>query len=574
MNYLQAWRAREELLDELEGNEIDSFALFPHLIERIEALQEMQRYPHESELVLDEEINEFQSFAMAYAPHIRAHKHLRPFVGLDGCHTRSRFRMMLLIATGIDANDQVVLLSWALVPTESTEHWTWFMQFLSKNFTCFNDQDFIFISDRDKGISIGLDEVFPKSYQAMCCQHLADNVQARYGVLPRKIFWQMARARSWKLYEEARSELLVASSEAVSYLDGIDTTRWALHSFPHARYGHDTSNISESVNKFLNGMRSFSPIKLFDALWRYTMETIHERRFRVQPGYLAAAPQKAFDERAKKAARYRVFHSGEGVFQVENLKGNKFVVDLGDTEGEPYCDCDKLGEYQAACTHTIAACLHDERDPYTYVSSYYTTAKYRKTYHEPLYPISVAGLKPDYSVKPPRFVKPRGRPKTKRIRKTQRAAKLQRCSNCQQLVRHNRRNCRAQPAQIEGSETRLPQATAEILEYRRQRMRSRRRTQVWAAEMEELDEAFEAHEAEQIAAERIQAECIQASIQREDSYEPAEFDSVSERSGIEDPLITDLPSARQPSENGNQLEKGATAKPTTLTMRLRSRRGE
>jgi hypothetical protein len=49
---------------------------------------------------------------------------IKEFVALDSSHTRSKFRMMLMIAVGIDANDNVLPLSWALVPTESEEWWT------------------------------------------------------------------------------------------------------------------------------------------------------------------------------------------------------------------------------------------------------------------------------------------------------------------------------------------------------------------------------------------------------------------------------------------------------------------
>ena len=44
---------------------------------------------------------------------------LRSFVGIDGTHTSSRFRMTLLIAGGIDANDKTLPLAWALVPIEN-----------------------------------------------------------------------------------------------------------------------------------------------------------------------------------------------------------------------------------------------------------------------------------------------------------------------------------------------------------------------------------------------------------------------------------------------------------------------
>jgi hypothetical protein len=44
---------------------------------------------------------------------------LRPFYALDGTHTRSRYNLILLLAVGIDAEDRVLPLAFALVPGEN-----------------------------------------------------------------------------------------------------------------------------------------------------------------------------------------------------------------------------------------------------------------------------------------------------------------------------------------------------------------------------------------------------------------------------------------------------------------------
>ena len=77
-------------------------------------------------------------------------------MALDACHTRSKFRMMLIVAVGIDANDNVLLLSWALVPIENKEWWTWYCKFLKECFQWMDSEAFVFISDREKGLTIAL----------------------------------------------------------------------------------------------------------------------------------------------------------------------------------------------------------------------------------------------------------------------------------------------------------------------------------------------------------------------------------------------------------------------------------
>ena len=57
------------------------------------------------------------------------------------------------------------------------------------------------------------------------------------------------------------------------------------------------------------------------------METRHERRHRQQRGVLANTPLSHFKERVKASARYRVYASGNGIYQVRVPRGAKYVVD-------------------------------------------------------------------------------------------------------------------------------------------------------------------------------------------------------------------------------------------------------
>ena len=99
---------------------------------------------------------------------------------------------MLMIAVGIDANDNVLPLSQVLVPTENEHWWTWFCNFLKRCFPLMSTEGFVFMSDRDKGLKVAISIAFPKSAPAHCYQHIADNVQQRYGVKCKPLFWQYA----------------------------------------------------------------------------------------------------------------------------------------------------------------------------------------------------------------------------------------------------------------------------------------------------------------------------------------------------------------------------------------------
>jgi len=68
----------------------------------------------------------------------------RPFVGVDGCHLKTRYGDQLLISVGRDPNYQYFPLAFRVVETECKESWSWFMQLLMEDIG--QDKRYVFIS--------------------------------------------------------------------------------------------------------------------------------------------------------------------------------------------------------------------------------------------------------------------------------------------------------------------------------------------------------------------------------------------------------------------------------------------
>ena len=74
----------------------------------------------------------------------------RNFVALDGTFLKTRWAMVLLLAVGIDGDGKTMPLAWAVVESESTDTWTWFLENLQQ---CLPQiRTATIISDRDKGL--------------------------------------------------------------------------------------------------------------------------------------------------------------------------------------------------------------------------------------------------------------------------------------------------------------------------------------------------------------------------------------------------------------------------------------
>jgi hypothetical protein len=154
------------------GDEADSFAKFPAYAERFQAADS----GNYCRIQVHKETGHFMAAFFALASLRYAYESLREFIGIDGTYTASRFRMNLLIAGGTDANNETLPLAWALVPIENGAWWKWFLKHCKKAFKLTTVEGFIFMSDREKGLSMAIKEIFPKASSSYCCQHIANNV--------------------------------------------------------------------------------------------------------------------------------------------------------------------------------------------------------------------------------------------------------------------------------------------------------------------------------------------------------------------------------------------------------------
>ncbi|KAL9666124.1 hypothetical protein QQ045_000447 [Rhodiola kirilowii] len=71
----------------------------------------------------------------AFSECILAFKHCRPILSIDGTHMYGKYNAKLLIAIGLDANNHILPLAFALVESENTSSWKWFMSCIREGMT-------------------------------------------------------------------------------------------------------------------------------------------------------------------------------------------------------------------------------------------------------------------------------------------------------------------------------------------------------------------------------------------------------------------------------------------------------
>jgi hypothetical protein len=104
---MQAYRVKQSLLVEIEGHKADCFARFPVYLQHMADTNDGSL----SRLLYNKETSWFEAAAFAPSATINACRNIHKFVALDACYTKSRYLMMLIIAVGIDANDNAIPLA-------------------------------------------------------------------------------------------------------------------------------------------------------------------------------------------------------------------------------------------------------------------------------------------------------------------------------------------------------------------------------------------------------------------------------------------------------------------------------
>ncbi|GKD06072.1 heat stress transcription factor B-4-like protein, partial [Tanacetum coccineum] len=74
----------------------------------------------------------------------------RVMLGLDGAFMKGPFPGQVLVAVGLDSNNGIYPLAYALVEAETKSSWCWFLQCLGDDIDLHPNSNFTFISDRQK----------------------------------------------------------------------------------------------------------------------------------------------------------------------------------------------------------------------------------------------------------------------------------------------------------------------------------------------------------------------------------------------------------------------------------------
>nr|KAJ0206691.1 hypothetical protein LSAT_V11C500232610 [Lactuca sativa] len=88
---------------------------------------------------------------------------MRDLLGLDGAFMKGHCHGQILTAVSLDSNNGIYPLAYAIVESENTASWKWFLECLGDDLEMGSNSNFTFISDRQKGVIPAIAQLFPNT---------------------------------------------------------------------------------------------------------------------------------------------------------------------------------------------------------------------------------------------------------------------------------------------------------------------------------------------------------------------------------------------------------------------------
>ncbi|XP_020266055.1 uncharacterized protein LOC109841501 [Asparagus officinalis] len=129
VSYHKCWNARTKAMIKIFGDWDKSYEILPHYLEALKRENPGTVYEVSSDPV-DGGDRRFTGVFWAFGSCIEGFRYCRPLLSIDGTHLYSKYKGVLLVATGVDADGGLFPLAFAVVDIENTENLAWFLHAL------------------------------------------------------------------------------------------------------------------------------------------------------------------------------------------------------------------------------------------------------------------------------------------------------------------------------------------------------------------------------------------------------------------------------------------------------------
>ncbi|KAK2654694.1 hypothetical protein Ddye_014550 [Dipteronia dyeriana] len=296
----------------------------------------------------------------------------RPILGLDGCHTKVVHNGQLLTAVGVDPNNQMYTVAYALVESECRDTWVWFLQLLAVDL----------------------------------------EIENSYGM----ILWCAAKSTTEQEFKRSMERMRSASEDAYKWLQDKDPNHWSLAFFTNTVLCDMLcNNMCEAFNSAILNARDKLVISMMEMIKNYLMKRLVRKRAELER-WKHEIGHKVFKLVEKVKLESNICYPeycGNHKYQVRGYGDEQYVVDIQNRT----CACNKWQLTGIPCIHGMSALLNSNHDPIQFVHNMYKKETFMKAYNPVIYGINGLTMWPNTNEKPVQvleFKKQRGRSKKAR----------------------------------------------------------------------------------------------------------------------------------------------------------------
>ncbi|KAL1195576.1 hypothetical protein V5N11_013577 [Cardamine amara subsp. amara] len=383
------WNAKKKAITAIMGDLEKSFSVLPKLMAALcssnKMLLEWQYDPFP-----DPNDASFRSVFWAFQQSVEGFPHCRPLIIVDTVDLSGKYPGKLLVAAGLDTENILFPLAFAITTQEnlSAETWRWFFGCIREKVT--QREGLCLITSLEPEIVAVVKE--PECQWAQhrfCLRHLCFKF---YEVFNNNLMTEFVyKAGSTKHISSLNGYLKkieMMNPEARKWLEQIPPHQWALaHDNDGLRYGIMNTNLIFSTYSFINKDRDLPITTCILLIFNHLAEVFKVRHDRLKESvenreevYVKHVMKKL--EEYKMASRthdvLQLDETGEKfqVTKVMQTATKRFSVDCSDQ----VCSCRIWQLYKYPCSHVLAVCRKMNIDHLQYVNDFYKTESFHGVY--------------------------------------------------------------------------------------------------------------------------------------------------------------------------------------------------
>ncbi|KAK8918360.1 hypothetical protein KSP39_PZI021980 [Platanthera zijinensis] len=305
----------------------------------------------------------------------------RPIIGLDGTHLKTSTGGVMLYVVGVDGNNNMYPIAYAVVLKENTKSLKWFVSLLIDDLCIENSFTWSIISDKQKGLLKAIEMLLPNAEHRFCLWHMYNNFKHKRNVM------KAASATRLVDFNNEMEKLMASDKAAYQWVNERDPKHWAKSHFnTWPKCDMLLNNFCEAFNSVILKARDKPIITMLETIRVLLMKMLHTQRDKVIlkfNGEIFHSIQRILENNKKNAHNYILVWNGHHKFEVEGWIGVKWTVDLGARS----CSCRRWDLTGILCVHAISCIFYRRENVEDYVENWYKRDMFLRAYEHLLNPI-------------------------------------------------------------------------------------------------------------------------------------------------------------------------------------------